>query len=266
MKKLTAILMTCTMLICAAASCGETKEKDKESSSKKSETTTVAETTEDKDDEESDDEKKSDDDEKSDDEKKSDDDEKSDDEKKSDDDEKSDDKKSDDKKSDDDKDAGKPASEDMISEVNEMIYKFASSMLDKKTDDAIACMYPAELIKAMKEADDYENWAEDALEEDDEGKLIEASAQDVKELSQKALSGAANYFNLFMEMEGKEAGNFIVEKGCSFKLDIKSEVNGERDDMNEDACAVYIKGDGWLLIPVGEEELEEMSEVENPLG
>ena len=242
MKKLTAILLTCTMLICAAASCGETKEKDKESSSKKSETTTVAETTEDKDDEESDDEKKSDDD------------------------EKSDDKKSDDKKSDDDKDAGKPASEDMISEVNEMIYKFASSMLDKKTDDAIACMYPAELIKAMKEADDYEDWADDALEEDDEGKLIEASAQDVKELSQKALSGAANYFNLFMEMEGKEAGNFIVEKGCSFKLDIKSEVNGERDDMNEDACAVYIKGDGWLLIPVGEEELEDMSEEEDPLG
>ena len=250
MKKLTAILMTCAMILCAAASCGETKEKDKESSSKKSETTTVAETTEDKDDEKKDDEKKSD--------------EK--DEKKSDDDEKSDDKKSDDDKSDDDKDAGKPASEDMIAEVNEMIYKFASSMLDKKTDDAIACMYPAELIKAMKEADDYEDWADDALEEDDEGKLIEASAQDVKELSQKALSGAANYFNLFMEMEGKEAGNFIVEKGCSFKLDIKSEVNGERDDMNEDACAVYIKGDGWLLIPVGEEELEEMSEEEDPLG
>ena len=243
MTKLTAILMTCAMILCAAASCGETK--DKESSSKKSETTTAAETTEDKDDEKSDDEK---------------------DEKKSDDDEKSDDKKSDDDKSDDDKDAGKPASEDMISEVNEMIYKFASSMIDKKTDDAIACMYPAELIKAMKEADDYENWAEDALEEDDEGKLIEASAQDVKELSQKAIAGAANYFNLFMELEGKEAGNFIAEKGCSFKLDIKSEVNGERDDMNEDACAVYIKGDGWLLIPVGEEELEDMSEQEDPLG
>ncbi|SHM74377.1 hypothetical protein [Ruminococcus flavefaciens] len=239
MKKLTSVLLVCTMLLCAAASCGSKKEE------KKAETTASAEATTDAETKSADDEEKSD--EKKKDEKK---DGKSDNETTADD--KNDGASSEDK----DERSGEPASDKEMEEINDLVKDFAYTTVENDAEGMLKTMFPEDIVKALMDSGDGEDDFT-MLEEGQEAKILEYSATDSEKLEDELLDTVKTYYDYYAEEEGVKDADYKIEKGYSFTVDIKSEIDGERDDMHQEACAIYVKGEGWKLLPVSADQLRE---------
>ena len=226
MKKLTAMLMTCAMFICAAVSCGDTKEKDKESSSKKSETTTVAETTEA---EETTEEKTA---------------------------------LEDGGNGGDTKTGGgvtdtKVADSD-IKEIEGELTKFTEVTFSGDVDGLLLCMYPKSVAESLKESGYADSFAEASDLAKDSGKLSECKAENVKELNADALVGAEKYFDSIATMFGGSETGSKVEKGYFLGMMVEIEKDGEKESSTEDTCIVYLKDEGWKIVPVTPDDLIDM--------
>ncbi len=229
MKKLTAILFACTMFICAAVSCGDTKE-EKASSGSKKETTTVADTTAadveaateeaaDKDD-------------------------------------------NDDKKDDSAGVTDKEVKGDELKEINDGVRKFAEITLTGEVDGLLKSMYPDSVVEALKNSEFADQFAEASDLMSDSGELKDCKAENVKELSEDALRGAEKYFETVAEMMGVDDIKAEVEKGYYLGMTVDIEKDGVKDGGTEEACFVYLKDEGWKFVPVEPSDL--LSLLEEP--
>ena len=234
MKKLTAILITCAVFICAAASCGDTKEKDTESSSKKSETTTVAETTEA---EETTKEKTTSEDD-------------------------DDDDDDDDDNGGDTKTGGgvtdTKVGDSDIKEIESELTKFAEVTLSGDVDGLLTCMYPKNTVDSLKESGYADSFKEASDLAKDSGKLSDCKAENVKELNSDALVGAEKYFDSIATMFGSGESELKAEKGYFLGMMVEIEKDGEKESSTEDTCIVYLKDEGWKIVPVTPDDLIDM--------
>lgn len=222
MKKLTALLLACMTFVCAAVSCGD---KDKDNKDNKTETTTVV-----------DDAKSTDGD--------------------KDDEDKSDDDKDDDKDSEGSSD--KEINKEDQAEAEKVVKKFAESTFGGDVEGMLSCLYPAAVVKSMKDSGDIDDFAAAVGDPDELGELKDFSTSDFKKLDEKAFEGAQQYFTLYAQLMGTEDVDYKVTDGYTMKMKAKVEHDGETEDFDEDVIVVMLDGEGWMLLPMGEEELLDM--------
>jgi hypothetical protein len=220
MKKLTALLLACMTFVCAAVSCGKEENKDN-----KTETTTSAETDKDSADKKSDDDK-------------------------------SDDEKEDDKDSEGSSDEN--INKEDQAEAEKVVKKFADATFGGDVEAMLSCLYPSDVVKSMKESGDMDDFAEAVGDPDELGELKDFSTSDCKKLDEKAFEGAQQYFTMYAQLMGAEAGDYKVTDGFSMKMKAKVEQDGETEDFDEDVIVVKLDGEGWMLLPMSEDDLLSM--------
>lgn len=242
MKKLTALLLTCTAFICAAVSCGDKKD-DTSSSAKKAETTTSAvTTTEAATEAEEETTTKA--------------------EEKDEDKTEADDSKSDEKSDDEKKDNGSAltdteVSADIIAELEAESKKFSEVTIKPDMDAVLDYLYPKALVDALKEAG-----YSDAMGEGAEGGVLnECKIDNVKELNAEALAGAEKYFAYFADMLGVKGLSVKAEKGYFYDLTTDIAMGGEQSKETEPLCLVHLKDEGWKVVPV---EAGDLLNVDDP--
>ncbi|SHM74389.1 hypothetical protein [Ruminococcus flavefaciens] len=216
MKKLTAILFACTMFICAAVSCGDSKDKSSNAKESKTEATTEAETTTEASGESKDDK---------------------------------------DDKGDSTGVTSKEVTGDTLKEVDEALRKFAEVTLTGEVDGLLNSMYPSSVVEALKNSQYADTFAEASDLMGDSGKLVDCKAENVKELDETAISGSEKYFESIAQMFGVENFKAEVEKGYFLDMNIQLEKDGVKDGSTEETCLVYLKGDGWKVVPVDPADL-----------
>ena len=244
MKKLTALLLTCTAFICAAVSCGDKKD-DTSSSAKKTETTTTAEATTEAA-TEAEDETTTEA------------------EKKDEDKTEADDSKSDEKSDDEKKDNGSALTDtevaaDVIAELEAESKKFSEVTVKPDMDAVLGYLYPKALVDALKEA----GYSDAMGEEEEGGTLNECKIDNVKELNAEALAGAEKYFSYFAEMLDVEGLSVKAEKGYFYDLTTDIEKGSEQSKETEPLCLVYLKDEGWKVVPV---EAGDLLNMEDPMA
>ena len=235
MKKLTSIILTCAMILCAAASCGDKKD-DSKTSEKKSEVTTAADTTaEAETTTEADTTTEA----------------------------KKDDDKSDSKDSNDKKDSGVTDAEvkaDKVKEIEDELKKFAELSFAGDTMGIMKLMYPDSIIEALNNSG-YADMFVDADEIAEQNiKLTECKANDIKELNADALLGAEKYFNSMASMFSVENFTAEVEEGYACDMYIEVEQDGEKEDSTDETCIVRLKDGSWKVVPKAPDALLDMNE------
>lgn len=171
------------------------------------------------------------------------------------------DKDSDDEKKDDKDSEGssdKEINKEDQAEAEKVVKKFADATFGGDVEGMLSCLYPSDVVKSMKESGDMDDFAEAMGEPDELGKLTEFSTSDCKKLDEKAFESAQQYFTMYAQLMGTEAGDYKVTDGFSMKMKAKVEQDGKTEDFDEDVIVVMLDGEGWMLLPMSEDDLLSM--------
>jgi hypothetical protein len=214
MKKLTAILLTCTVLLCAAASCGSKKEKSDQAEAK-AETTAAAETTSEEENTET---------------------------------------ETDDSSNDYEAKRARALtdekiSDDVIKEIETETEKFAEITLKGDVDGLLGCLFPKKIISALKDSGYAETFEDAAALMEGSGELVGCKAENVQALSEEVLRGIEAYYEAFSQQLGVEECKLKAERGYFYSMTVELENDGQKDSSTEDTCIFYFKDEGWKVIP-----------------
>jgi hypothetical protein len=163
-----------------------------------------------------------------------------------------------------DKKGGAPAEDTpQLREAKDCVKKYIESTLGSDAEVLFGYSYPKETIEYLKSSGKWESlagsYASINSEGGDSSKIEDVEISDETVLSEKAIEGAAAYFDSMNSIFGGEPLKCSITSGYCMTLKAKITYAGETMDSSEPVSAVYIKDDGWKVIPMDGEYLESMA-------
>lgn len=141
------------------------------------------------------------------------------------------------------------------------VNKYAKACTKKNGGKTIYSLtLPDEYIKELKDddkwnekLDDHKDMMEDTL---DDMKITVKDVKKGKKLKSVGLKGAEYYFEEYYDVD------VDVKKGYEFtvKMQYKDKEDGDKETEKEKICVVKVKGEGWKIIPMSKDDLEDLGE------
>ncbi|MBP5378841.1 MAG: hypothetical protein J6Y64_04800 [Ruminococcus sp.] len=142
-----------------------------------------------------------------------------------------------------------------LEEAREVVKKYVESTFSKDADTLIDLTYPKALKAAMESSGMLENVLSTLDDVDLDTKLNDFTISDEDEMSEKAIQGAAQYYKSMGSLLGGENTECNITAGYAMTMNTDITYNGESEKSSDPVSVIMIEGEGWKVLPMGEEDL-----------
>ena len=149
------------------------------------------------------------------------------------------------------------ASESSIlpADADKCIQDFSQGIFSGDGEATIFRMYPDAVVEGLDKSGMIDQFYS-AIGSGAEGEMKKCSTADEVKISDKAMQGAAVYFDSYAQMLNVTAPIYKVSDGYNLNMTVTTTDDGKDDDFTENITVVCVDGEGWKIIPMAEADLE----------